>query len=511
MPFKSINVAQLPIYPILFSMYPVVALLGVNISEVEASVVWRPLLVLAGAALVCMFLLRLFLRDWQRAALAASLLALLFFTYGRAYEVVKNQTLGGFIVGRHRYLLVMWILLAALAVWWAWKKVKRPQTFTSTLNLISVFLLIYPSYQAISYTVREAQTARQAAAQDPGSERADLPLGYAPDIYYIILDAYGRADVLEEMFGYDNIPFLNDLEEMGFYVADCGQSNYGQTMLSLTSSLNMNYLDTLTDQLDPNGDNRAPLRALGKHNAVRAFLEAQGYKTVSFATNFPVSEWKDADYFLSPPPQGMNEFEIMLAQTSVARAPMDMVSETPEQRTGEWYRRRTLFTLQQLEEVVPNLSGPKFVFAHLVIPHHPFVFGPNGEEVRESVSDVARVPDFPVYLQGYSDHVTYINKRMEEIVRVILEMSPYPPLIIIQGDHGPAPFDVIERRMKILNVYYLPGADEDLYATITPVNSFRVIFNHYFGQAYEMLDDISFYSAYDIPYNYTIVPNTCGN
>jgi hypothetical protein len=70
---------------------------------------------------------------------------------------------------------------------------------------------------------------------------------------------------------------------------------------------------------------------------------------------------------------------------------------------------------------------------------------------------------------------------------------------------------VIERRMKILNVYYLPGVDEGLYATITPVNSFRVVFNHYFGQAYEMLDDISFYSAYDIPYNYTIVPNTCGN
>jgi hypothetical protein len=324
-------------------MYPAVALLGVNISEVEASVVWRPLLVLAGVALVSMFLLRLFLRDWQRAALAASLLALLFFTYGRAYEVVKNQTLGGFIVGRHRYLLVMWILLAALAVWWAWKKVKRPQTFTPTLNLISVFLLVYPSYQAISYTVREAQTARQAAAQDPGSERADLPLGYAPDIYYIILDAYGRADVLEEMFGYDNIPFLNDLEEMGFYVADCSQSNYGQTMLSLTSSLNMNYLDTLTDQLDPNGDNRAPLRALGKHNAVRAFLEAQGYKTVSFATNFPVSEWKDADYFLSPPPHvvyppatGRGRAESIGAEVCLCTSghPASSVRLWPERRGG---------------------------------------------------------------------------------------------------------------------------------------------------------------------------------
>lgn len=505
------NFARPPVYPILFSIYPAVALLGVNVSEVEASVIWRPLLVLAGAALVWMSLLWLLLRDWPRAALAASLTAFLFFTYGRVYEVVKNQTLGGFIVGRHRYLLVVWSLLAVLAIWWAWKKVKKPGALTSTLNLISAFLLIYPAYQVILYSVREAQTSRQAVSQDASIERADLPLGYAPDIYYIILDAYGRADVLEEMLGYDNTSFLSDLEGMGFYVAECSQSNYGQTMLSLTSSLNMDYLDALTDELDPNADNRAPLRALGKHNAARAFLDAQGYKIVSFATNFPVSEWKDADYFLAPPPQGMNEFEIMLAQTSAARAPMDMVSGTPEQRTGEWYRRRTLFTLQQLEEVVPKLPGPKFVFAHLVIPHHPFVFGPNGEEVRESVSDVARVPDFPVYQQGYSDHLTYINKRMEEIVRIILETAPHPPIIIIQGDHGPAPFDVIERRMKILNVYYFPDAAADLYETITPVNSFRVIFNNYFGQDYEMLDDISYYSAYDIPYNYTIVPNTCGN
>jgi len=183
-----------------------------------------------------------------------------------------------------------------------------------------------------------------------------------------------------------------------------------------------------------------------------------------------------------------------------------MTNESPEKRSAEWYRHRTLFTLQQLEETVPNIPGPKFVFAHLVIPHHPFVFGPNGEALDY---DKNGVPEFSEYKVKYPDQVTYINKRIEKIVDLILQTSPNPPIIIIQGDHGPAPFDVIERRMKNLNAYYFPDNSDGLYPTITPVNTFRVIFNKYFKQNYPLLEDKSLFSEYDIPYNYIEVPNTC--
>jgi len=105
--------------------------------------------------------------------------------------------------------------------------------------------------------------------------------------------------------------------------------------------------------------------------------------------------------------------------------------------------------------------------------------------------------------------VTYINKRILAIVDLILKDSPQPPIIVIQGDHGPAPFDVIPRRMKNLNSYYFPDNTEGLYPTITPVNTFRLILNKYFGQQYPMLKDRSLYSAYDIPYNYEEIPNDC--
>ena len=499
------KIKRMPLYPFFFIAYPVLALLGFNINEVESSVLWRPLILLLLSAIILFVLLWVLLRDWHRAAVLLSVVIFFFFTYGHAYLYLKKIDIAGFIVGRHRYMLPLWLAVGVFTIWWLVRRLRNPQALTPMLNLVSIFLLIYPSFQVISFSIKRAQT-QKVALQAAQAKGATLPLGYAPDIYYIILDAYGRADVLKEMFGYDNSPFLKALESKGFYVPKCSQSNYAQTMLSLTSSLNFNYLDALTNSLTADTDTRAPLRALGQYNNARKFLASQGYNIVSFATNFPVSEWKDASYFLSPPPNGMNDFEIMLAQTSLWRAPMDMTDEPPERISAAWYRRRTLSALGQLEKTVPNVPSPKFVFAHLVIPHHPFVFGPNGEELN---SIEAGVPPFEEYKVGYPNQVTYINKRILAIVDLILKTSPKPPIIVIQGDHGPAPFDVIQRRMKNLNAYYFPDNTEGLYPTITPVNTFRVILDKYFGQNYPLLKDRSLYSAYDIPYNYQEVLNDC--
>ena len=101
----------------------------------------------------------------------------------------------------------------------------------------------------------------------------------------------------------------------------------------------------------------------------------------------------------------------------------------------------------------------------------------------------------------------FTNPRIIDIIKEILRESPVPPVIVIQGDHS---FPLNRNRTKILNAYYLPdGGSQKLYPETTPVNTFRLIFNTYFGMDYPLLDDHSYYSTGSQPYQFEEIPNDC--
>ncbi len=88
------------------------------------------------------------------------------------------------------------------------------------------------------------------------------------------------------------------------------------------------------------------------------------------------------------------------------------------------YRERILFAFDQLA-VVPSLPSPKLVFVHILSPHPPMVFGPNGEPVSAADFETASpgpARDSPL-LQAYADQVTYLNKRLLEDLHTVLEKS----------------------------------------------------------------------------------------
>jgi len=305
---------------------------------------------------------------------------------------------------------------------------------------------------------------------------------------------------------------------MGLFVARCSQSNYSQTEHSLASSLNFNYLPALGAPLDRSSTDRAPLRPLVKHSAVRQMLEGLGYTTVAFETGFPKTEWDDADYYLTPSRKrtlntwfttgGLNSFEVMYLHSTAGLLLIDFAQKLhlPQKLVPDvnypnrTHRERELFVIGQLQyNHVMSLQSPKLVFAHLVVPHHPFVFGPNGERVN--------LPDYDK--NGYRDQVIFINKQITAIVKDLITYSDQPPVIVIQGDHGAAAGLIPnEQHMPILNAYYLPGVDpSSLYADISPVNTFRVIFNQYFGGSYPLLEDVSYFSSYKTPYAFDLMPD----
>jgi hypothetical protein len=494
-----------PLHPFLFAVYPVLALLAFNISEVDLSSGFRPATVAFVVVGFLAFILRLVHRDWRRAAFSLTIILILFYSYGHIYILLKGVNVDGFYLFRHRILILIWVGGGLLILRQVWRKPINVAAATYVLNVVGLFLLILPSFQLISYFL-QSRASQAEAAQN--AQTLDLKVGNGPpDIYYIILDGYGRADVLKDEYGYDNSDFLNTLRDWGFYVADCSQSNYAQTQMSLASSLNFNYIDALSDRFAPGRDDRTGLDALIRHSTVRESLEAAGYKTVAFATGFVATELTDADYFLGPQQTvgKLNEFEYLLMETTFARLIQD-VGRLGRQNSGsELFRERTLFALDRLDEL-SYVKGPKFVFVHLVIPHPPYVFGPTGGPIESSVVGTTRSEQEGL---RYRDQAIYISNRMLEIVPKIIASSTRPPIIVIQGDHGPTIPSSPQQRMRNLNVYYLPEANAPIYSTITPVNSFRIIFNTYFGQNLPLLEDVGYYSNYDDPFRFKPVPNSC--
>jgi len=488
---------KIPFYPVLFAGFCVLALMAYNIREIALSDMWASLIYALLISVLVYGLTRLLIHDWHRAAFVAFAVLFSFFTYGQIYNFLKNVNIGNVYVFRHRTLLVLYGLLLIFAIYLIIRKIEMPESWTYWLNLLSIYLLIYPAFIVSSNVIqqflayRAALSAKVVKAQTTNSTR--------PDIYYIILDAYGREDVLKNQLGFDNSAFLDALRERGFYVADCSQSNYGYTEYSLSSTLNYDYLDHL------NVNSNIERIAILKHSAVRSFLEERGYQIVSAPTGWDMTEWKDADVYLDYDRSysALPEFEKLVMDTTVLRIVLDFNLFDINRITDNNHRSRVLSLLKHLKRL-PTEEGDLFVFAHLVIPHPPYRFGPNGEWLDGR----------PANLQtAYIGQVIFINREILEVIDEILAKSETPPIIVIQGDHGPPPqlSPSSAQKMPILNAYYLPGVDVDkvLYSSISPVNTFRVILNSYFGQDLSLLEDMSYYAPPEDPDALELVPYSC--
>jgi len=163
-------------------------------------------------------------------------------------------------------------------------------------------------------------------------------------------------------------------------------------------------------------------------------------------------------------------------------------------------REGILVTLEKLGNI-PNTISPKFVFVHIITPHPPYVFGPNGE-VRD---DVDLDLEGAVWSKNvlYIDQVKFISKKIDEVIGRILAQDGQEPIIVLQSDHGPGGLDIGER-MKILDAIYVPAPlRKYVYDDITPVNNFRLILKYLFDYDLELLDDKNLYSTYENPYVFT--------
>jgi hypothetical protein len=448
---------------------------------------------------------------------------LFFFAYGHVYTTLEQIAITGVPLGRHRYLLpTSTLLMIVIGVWLARRRSPLDQV-TRLLNGLAILLLAFPLFTIGRYGLSlSREGGREPLSLDPGNELV-APVGIPmPDIYYIILDGYARSDFMREKFGYDNSEFIRDLEAMGFRVIQNGHTNYFHTAFSLSSSLNMEYVQNLGVPLE-RGTYPSVFVGPIRHGLVRTQLEELGYTTVALRSGWIASEWLDADYYLTPDQVDLealaespsfNAFESLLlwssAITILRDAGIDVFDNWVGHRTDQPFDLLRQIILAEFENLpaVPDLPSPKFVFAHIVAPHNPYLFDAQGNALDTSgpftLAEGAALSAHPEAVRRYRNQAIYVSGRVEQILEQILERSPTPPVIVVQGDHGASVGDNwrsfdgpgVPQRAAILNAYYLPhGCDSGLYPGITPVNTFRIIFNCYFGASYPLLEDITYASS----------------
>ncbi len=222
----------------------------------------------------------------------------------------------------------------------------------------------------------------------------------------------------------------------------------------------------------------------------------------------------------------MNAFESMLLRSSLGLVLWDLtIGDIPtwtRARTKEPFdlmRQIILFQFETLPEVAA-MPEPTFTFVHIISPHPPYIFGIEGEEVVQdgtfTLVEPAAASMGSRDALRYRDQAIYITGKVQALIEAILQRSNTMPIIILQADHGSgaAPGwldhfgDGIRQRTAILNAYLLPPqCADDLYPSITPVNSFRVVFNCAYGGNIPLLEDLVYYSYHPglRSYEFTLV------
>ena len=489
-----------PWYPWPTVAIPILYFLANNDIHFAPSEAVLPLVVALLLVSVSMLGLRLVLRDWQRAALVTTVVILVFFAYGHVERALDAR------IDEHWFFagaVAFGAALAAQASRARWLNAGHAQF----LNVVAGALLVFQATSLVGGSASTFGSPSNAASLDELTEHlfpAGLPAAISdrPDIYYIILDAYGRNDALVD---FDNSAFLAQLQSRGFNIASEATSNYMSTPHSLASSLNMSYLHTLGSRTP---EVVTDIRDLVFYNSLAAILKSLGYTYVHLDSGFQfTSKAPLADMVASFGPSGTR---VVSSQEHLSDAVNPLVSRIfvrelvrttavrpviqgwflndDEHNYNWWSPLRALAMFEFLSKPI-DVDGPKFVFAHIPKPKLPATFDRYGNYVLGTLKEHQFSDTYdPSVPNAYTGQLIYVNSLILRLVDDILRNPGADPIIVIAGDHNwRASGEPIH---SILAAFRLPGmANSKPPGSISSVNHFRYILRDYFDLDIDLIED----------------------
>ena len=397
------------------AVYPVLAIVVYAMSEVSYRGVplwagFRPLLI----AIPIMIALQLVLGrlvGWQRGSFVAAMLGMFL--------------AGAFVAGFA--LLAIAVVRTAMKLRWP-QAVPSWTSVTRGLNVVGAAILAMTLFMAWN-----TETFVPAA---PDSPRGAATPG-APNMYVFVLDAYPRTDTLAD-WGYDNEPFIAQLEDMGFAVSRESHSNYMKSWLSLATMADLRHVDSSETEGELPSDSVQHRRLSRLFNDGQGWdvLRQHGYEIVATEPAFPDLELYEADRTVGRWP--INAFEAgLLRESPVSR--IEGVSDW----VSDAFRDRFAGQIEATSGI--SSAAPMFVWTHVLSPHAPAIFDREGSAVEH--------PCYPVgctfFQQTAADmglsassleqrlvgQVQYVNRLVADTVRQITTADP-AAVVVVLADHG---------------------------------------------------------------------------
>lgn len=507
------------IHPFFFAVYIPLFLFSHNMAEVSPSQLPAPIAALLALSLVLWIVAYITLRSPAKAALAASVCLFSIFFYEHFHLLFES------LIGRgipHRYLLPVWLLFFLGVLVLIWRARQSIEIASLGASVFAISILIVPSLEISLYYLTPAN-ARISATSDRLIEfeiaewsQGELPLR---DIYYIVLDGYGRSDQLKRHYGFDNTGFLTDLKDLGFFIGENSTSNYRTTPYSLRSSLNMRYVHVAEKKLEFSLTS----------NKVALILKKIGYKYIFIPSGYKITNFAPlADIVLRSTNVILDEFSIILFDWSVPGLVWNRFF--PKEKDSRWRKLITTGLVSTTSDIgrwakhitrsfdllkeIPDIEGPKFTFAHIISPHPPIVFNADGSlNNRASILDFSNINEANAWHSpDMAGQFAHLNRLVKSAVSDIIRKSSPRPIILIHGDHGtkktfglsarvnlsnPSRKQVRERMSIFLAIYGPEKLFWNSYNSISPVNLFRTVFNAEFDAKLKLLPDRSYWQSND--------------
>ena len=507
-------------HPFLIAFFPIIAVYSVNIGLIQLEQFIFPTILIVGSALLFFLCLKYILKNGKKAALIVTLAFIIFFSFGHIYNMLNQVSIGDTDLGSNRTLLPIFVISFGIGSFLIIRTKRTLDNATSIVNTISiVFITVIVAMVGIeAFGCDECLIQQTYSLGIFSNQIMDSPLyfeehsfsvsesGSLPNVYYIILDGYPRNDVLKKHLDFDNNEFINFLKQREFYVAENSYSNYSLSSTSIPATMNMTYINFLTDELGEDSRGYDPL--LGKDfglyadNQVIKNFKSMGYKVAKIGSvPMYLHEIPLADLSLCY--KSIHLMDNRLFDT-VART--SMIGYFIERWSEDLQRQIILCAFEELPKISSYYEEPVFVWSHIMLPHFPLIFGADGEPITPGESLL--VMNNPHVFEGtdsswnikqqFLQQLQFANKKSMELVDKILE-NEKQSIIIIQSDHGSA-FDVdlddptdddVHQRLSNINAIYFPDEKprEILTNDQTNVNTFRIVFNSYFGSDYDILED----------------------